>query len=158
MALRHASPLLERGNIDLHHRPVVHNRDGSVSTVRSITVGVGPRRYALLPTVVGKRVVSNDQAIRHFLRTGRHLGIFRSELDADLFARSLHEQQAQEYLPQFGSQELFGTGRSTSLPPEITVQQSYDLTHENTQDPPRRRRHRGTTPYHYRDHDRRQPV
>jgi len=85
------------GNIDLHNRPVVHNPDGSISTVRSITVGFGDKTY-VLPTVVGGKVVSNQEAIDHFRQTGEHLGAFDRQEDADAYAQRLHEEQAKEYL------------------------------------------------------------
>jgi len=84
------------GNIDLHNRPVVHNPDGSISTVRSITVGFGDKTY-VLPTVVGGKVVSNREAIDHFRQTGEHLGAFGKREEADAYAQRLHEDQAKEY-------------------------------------------------------------
>ncbi len=93
------SGLIEPGNIDLHSRPTVHNRDGSISTVRSITV-THAGQAVLIPTVVGKRVVSNKAAIRHWQKTGEHLSVFTDESSADQYAQTLHEQQAKEYLPQ----------------------------------------------------------
>lgn len=93
--------LVAPGNIDLHHRPVVHNKDGTISTVRSITItpegGPYKGKAVLIPTVVGNRVVSNREAVEHFRKTGQHLGIFASEPDADRYAQSLHEEQAHEY-------------------------------------------------------------
>jgi hypothetical protein len=95
---------LTPGNIDIHTRPVVHNPDGSISTVRSITITDDHGRAILIPTVIhtstGPRVVSNAEAIKHYQRTGYHLGIFKSEAQADAYALSLHEQQANEYLPK----------------------------------------------------------
>jgi hypothetical protein len=92
-----SSGLIKPGNIDLLHRPVVHNPDGSISTVRSITVGT-PHGFVLLPTVVGGRVVSNDAAIDHWRRSGQHLGVFASERAADRYAQQLHQSQARRYL------------------------------------------------------------
>jgi hypothetical protein len=64
--------------------------------VRSISIGTD-QGEVLIPTVVGNRVVSNKEAVAHYKRTGEHLGIFRTPEDADAYAQSLHEQQAQEY-------------------------------------------------------------
>lgn len=88
--------LTEAGNIDIHNRPVVHNADGTISTVRSITVE-DDGGYVLIPTVVGDRVVSNKEAIQHYLKTGEHLGKFKSQKAADQYGESLHEDQAVEY-------------------------------------------------------------
>lgn len=86
--------LVAAGNIDLGSRPQVRNADGSVSTVRSISVGTD-RGEVLIPTVSADgRVLSNDDAIALYRRTGRHLGIFRSPADATSFAKRLHAQQS----------------------------------------------------------------
>lgn len=83
--------MVEQGNIDLDALPVVQNPDGSVSTVRSITVEMGGAVY-LIPTIVNGRAVSPDQAVNHFRRTGRHLGAFRTVADADRYAAQAHDQ------------------------------------------------------------------
>jgi len=94
----HASVLgrIAPGNINLRTRPIVRNRDGSYSTVRSISISDGGRTI-LIPTVVGRRVVSNQEAIRTYRRTGQHLGVFSSEAAAERYARQLHEAQARQY-------------------------------------------------------------
>lgn len=79
---------LEKGNIDLTNRPTVKNSDGSISTVRSITVTDG-KTAVLIPTVIRKpdgtgKVVSNNDAIKHYKRTGEHLGKFDSINNATL--------------------------------------------------------------------------
>lgn len=87
------------GNIDLNNRPIVKNADGSISTVRSISITDDKGRVILIPTVVGNRVVSNQDAIAHYRQTGEHLGMFANEAAAEKYAQSLHESQAQRYLP-----------------------------------------------------------
>jgi hypothetical protein len=85
--------MLRRGNINLFKRPHVRNKDGSVSTVRSKTFEMDGR-HVVLPTVVGRRVVDDTEAVREYRRTGRHLGIFRDERSATRYAKALHKQQA----------------------------------------------------------------
>lgn len=88
--------LITAGNIDLTNRPVAKNKDGTISTVRSITVTT-PAGAVLLPTVIKGKVVSDRVAIKHFLSTGEHLGIFKSEDWANKYAELLHQQQAAQY-------------------------------------------------------------
>jgi hypothetical protein len=92
--------MIRQGNIDLNRRPTVKNSDGSISTVRSITITTQDGKAVLIPTVVGSRVVSNEEAIKHFQQTGENLGIFKDEASADAYAQALHEQQAQAYAPK----------------------------------------------------------
>lgn len=91
---------IEKGNIDLNNRPKVENPDGSVSTVRSITITDDQGRATIIPTVSPTGVVlSDDAAIQLYEQTGQHLGKFESEKEAEAYAQALHQSQARRYAP-----------------------------------------------------------
>lgn len=86
--------LAERGNIDLTTRPRVKNADGSVSTVRSMSFEEDGKEI-LVPTVSDDgKILSDDQAIEQYRKTGKFLAKFDSAADANAYAKTLHEQQA----------------------------------------------------------------
>jgi hypothetical protein len=86
--------MVGRGNIDLSTRPTVDNGDGTISTVRSITIE-SDGRYILIPTVTDEgQVVDDAAAVALFGETGRNLGAFDSEASASAYAATLHNDQA----------------------------------------------------------------
>lgn len=100
-ALLKPKGLVELGNIDLGNRPVVRNSDGTISTVRSMSFNDG-KHEVLVPTIGDDgKVLSEDEAIGLYQRTGRHLGKFESPEHATDYAQRLHEEQARRYAPVF---------------------------------------------------------
>jgi hypothetical protein len=86
---------IEPGNIDLSKRPVVPNADGSISTVRSINVGIDGAEV-LIPTVSDDgKVLSEEKAVDLYLRTGKHLGKFKTPAAASAYAKQVSQHQAQ---------------------------------------------------------------
>lgn len=89
--------MVEPGNIDLTKRPVVKNSDGTISTVRSLGVNIDGNEI-LIPTVSDDgRIMSNDEAVQTFKRTGKHLGKFSSPEASSAYAEKLHNDQAEMY-------------------------------------------------------------
>lgn len=90
--------LIRQGNIDLARRPMVKNQDGSISTVRSINVGIDGVEV-LIPTVSDDgRVMDDDEAVETYKKTGQHLGMFASPELAAKYAKQLHQDQSSQYL------------------------------------------------------------
>ncbi len=94
--------MTQQGNINLLNRPTVKNEDGSISTVRTISIGTDDGEV-LIPTVSDDgKLLSDDEAIALYEQTGKHLGIFDNPEDATAYADNLHKQQENMYTPSNG--------------------------------------------------------
>lgn len=98
-----APGMIEPGNIDLASRPVVKNSDGSISTVRSLGINEDGREI-LIPTVSHDgTVLSNDDAVRLYRMSGKHLGVFDTPENSTGYAKQLHEDQEKLYRARGGA-------------------------------------------------------
>ena len=107
--------LLEVGNVDLFKQPVVKNPAGGTSTVYSFSVNLDDKEYLLPRVTPDGRLLSEDDAIKEFTKTGRHLGAFSDADSATAYAKQLHEEyEAGKYAPK---QELLGKATTIGAPP-----------------------------------------
>jgi hypothetical protein len=83
-------PLTE-GNIDLENRPKVWNEKGQYETVKTI-MREFDGKTVLLPTIINGKEVSAKDATEHYLKTGQHMGIFKTRKEADKYDKQLHER------------------------------------------------------------------
>lgn len=88
-----ADGMVEKGNIDLSKRPLVHRKDGTISTLYSMSIST-PKGEVLIPRVSPDgKILSIADAKTLFHKTHQHLGIFKDVESADKFADLLHHKQ-----------------------------------------------------------------
>ena len=86
--------LIEGGNIDLKSLPRVKNPDGTHSSVRSMSVSFKKGEHVLIPTIhpLGS-VMTPDESVLQYRRTGRHLGKYGTPEAATLASKSFSSQK-----------------------------------------------------------------
>jgi hypothetical protein len=94
---------LEIGNIDLSKRGAVKNADGSISTLKSISINENGREV-LIPTIDPEgREMTEEESIERYLGTGEHLGRFDTPDNATGYAKRLSERMGKKFLPHRGA-------------------------------------------------------
>jgi len=105
--------MLTQGNVDVANRPIVKNPDGSVSTVRSLSFNDNGREI-LIPTVTDEggepRVLSDDEAVEAYRKSGKHLGMFDTPENATAYAELVHQHQMRNLSRMKTSQAAQGIG------------------------------------------------
>jgi hypothetical protein len=89
--------MLEPGTqnpLDYERYPKVKNPDGSFSNVVTASFNIDGKEV-LLPTMIGGRRVTAQQAIENYKKTGDHFGIFDSPQSAQAFATNLEASMQQ---------------------------------------------------------------
>lgn len=89
------------GNIDLTNRPVLKNRNGSISTVDSRSYGIDGKEV-LLPTIArgangAPMRMNDDQTVQRYRDTGEYLGKFDTVEESNAYAQALHKAQESQY-------------------------------------------------------------
>ena len=88
-----ANGILSKGNINLNSRPRVKNANGTISTVKSKSFNIDGKEV-LLPTVSDDgKIMTDQEALKQYFETGKHLGIFTSPEEATKYAIKLHNNQ-----------------------------------------------------------------
>lgn len=93
--------VMEARNIDVSNLPQVRNRipgEGGISTVRSMGINMDGAE-TLIPTVIeGELPASAEEAerraVKHYIKTKKHLGKYASPAASDAAATLLHEREA----------------------------------------------------------------
>lgn len=85
------------GNIDLYSRPQVKMPNGSIATVKSMSFNDGSKEI-LIPTVSDDgKIMTDDEAIDNYYKTGKYLGKFNTVDEANKYAEQLHNEQDRYY-------------------------------------------------------------
>jgi hypothetical protein len=123
--------LVQRGNIDLNHRPGIKNADGTHSSIFSMTIPIDKDgsvwkgdyekapAYALVPSIANGKFLTpdgkkpnernkkqmsqlEDAATDYYAKTREHLGVFASSDAADKYAGSTHA-----YMPDGSAKKIY---------------------------------------------------
>jgi len=86
----------KQGNIDLRIKKPIKNKDGSISTVRTIGIEADGM-FVNIPTVINGKIVSNKEAVVHYRKTGQHLGKYKTREARDAAAKKLSNAQGRRY-------------------------------------------------------------
>jgi hypothetical protein len=94
------SKMAEKGNIDLNARPVVKNKDGSISTVLSKSFEQDGKEVLIPFVSQDGKIMTRDEAVKAWNNSktkekpyGDNLGVFNNIADADDYARKLHSSK-----------------------------------------------------------------
>ena len=85
-----------KGNINLKIKKPIKNKDGSISTVRTIGIEADGM-HVNIPTVINGKVVSNKEAVDHYRKSGKHLGKYKTRKERDEAAKQLSIDQGKRY-------------------------------------------------------------
>lgn len=92
--LQNIPGLVEPGNLDPYNRPVYKHADGQgYGTTMSFSFNVPEKGEVLIPQIVNGKLLTQQEAVEHFRKTGEHFGIFDTPANADLFSTDLHNRQ-----------------------------------------------------------------
>ena len=113
------------GNIDIAHRPIVLNPDGSISTVYSRSDSDAQGREVLIPSVIpspqGGYMVDKSRDGKaswdYYRKSGQHLGMFANPDDATAYAVNLHNDYADGKLNFNGKPNLSVNGSPIEMSP-----------------------------------------
>lgn len=109
-------------NINVHNRPIVRNRDGSISTLRSMSINDGGAE-TLIPTISRFGIpLTPSEAVAEYAATGKHLGRYATPELATAAAKALSENQADFYkygYPNFNY--ISGQWEAATPPTESTA-------------------------------------
>jgi len=89
--------LIETGNINVLARPQVKLPDGKVATVHSMSFGRDGQEILVPMISPDGKLMSQDEAIALYDKTGQHLGKFETPVAATEYAEKLHNQQKKYY-------------------------------------------------------------
>jgi hypothetical protein len=83
--------MMGQGNIDLANRPRIPTKNGGYQTVYTMTAGIDNGKVVLLPRIVNGKILSEQEALNHYRKSGEHMGLFHSQKAADAYDKKLHK-------------------------------------------------------------------